>query len=158
MTPARHKQRGATLLVSLIMLIMLTLFAVSMINSSSLGLRIASNFQSQKVMEQAAIQELENFISVPANFDEAAPQQPAVCAGGVGANCTGGYLVRIDGPLRCLRGAPAPGYSKKVETLSPDDVDWEVTARVSDPSNTAIEHMRITEGVRVRMLAGACPG
>lgn len=155
MIPAKHNQRGATLMVSLIILVMLTLFAISMINSSSLGLRIASNFQSQKVMEQGANQVLENFISTPANFDTATTTAP-VCVGGVGANCTGGYHVIVSMPA-CLRGSPAPGYSKKVGELSPDDVDWEVTAAIVDPNANSKVFMRITEGVRVRMLAGACP-
>lgn len=155
MIPAKHNQRGATLMVSLIILVMLTLFAISMINSSSLGLRIASNFQSQKVMEQGANQALEDFISVPANFDIATTTTP-VCVDGAGVSCTGGYHVIISMPA-CLRGSPAPGYSKKVGELAPDDVDWEVTAAIVDPNDNSKAYMRITEGVRVRMLAGACP-
>lgn len=166
-----YKQRGATLMVSLVILVMLTLFAISMINSSSLGLRIVSNFQAQKVMEQGANEELENFISLSSNFNMSTPPaQVNVCVNGaegtagLGGSCTGGYRVIID-PPPCLRGSPATGYSKKIGELAPDDVDWEVTASVVDPSvdpadpNDIISktHMRITEGVRVRMLAGACP-
>lgn len=156
MTPARRKQGGATLIVSLIMLVMLTLFAIAMINSSSLGLRIASNFQAQKVMEQGAEQQLETYISNASNFSTTTPAQAAICVNGVGVNCIGGYHVIIGAP-RCFGGSPAAGYSKKVGELSPDDVDWEVTASVVDPTDNTRRYMRITEGVRVRMLAGACP-
>lgn len=158
MIPAKRKQSGATLIVSLIMLVMLTLFAISMINGSSLGLRIASNFQAQKVMEQGTNQALEDYISTSANFNTATPAQAPVCVGGVDASCTGGYHVIISAPI-CLRGTPATGYSKKVGELTPDDVDWEITASVVDPVTNDLTkpYMKITEGVRVRMLAGACP-
>lgn len=156
MIPARRKQSGATLITSLIMLVMLTLFAIAMINSSSLGLRIASNFQAQKVMEQGASEELENYISNPSNFDTATPAQAPICVNGVGANCVGGYHVIISAPT-CHGGSPATGYSKKVGELTPDDVDWEITASVVDPTDNTRRYMRITEGIKVRMLAGACP-
>lgn len=163
MIATSSRQRGATLIVSLVILVMLTLFAISMINSSSLGLRIASNSQTQKVMEQGANQELENFISLSSNFSMTSPPaQVNVCVNGAegtagpGGSCIGGYRVIID-PPPCLRGSPATGYSKKIGELAPDDVDWEVTASVVDPNDSTRVHMRITEGVRVRMLAGACP-
>lgn len=158
MMRTRQKQQGATLIVSLIMLVMLTLFAVSMINGSSLSLRIASNFQSQKVMEQGANQELENFISTSTNFSTTTAAQAPVCINGAGAGCTGGYNIIVGAPV-CIHGAPAVGYSKKVGELSPDDVDWEVTASVVDPATNDLTkpYMKITEGIRVRMLAGACP-
>lgn len=163
MIAAPYRQHGATLIVSLVILVMLTLFAISMINSSSLGLRIVSNFQAQKVMEQGANEELENFISLSSNFSMSAPPaQVNVCVNGAegtagpGESCAGGYRVIID-PPQCLRGTPATGYTKKIGELAPDDVDWEITASVVAPNDSTNVHMRITEGVRVRMLSGACP-
>ena len=158
MNQARHKQNGATLIVGLIMLVMLTLFVIAMINGSNISLRIASNFQSQKVLEQGANQELENFISNSSNFSISTPAQTPVCVNGVGASCVGGYHVIVGAPI-CLRGVPATGYSKKVGELAPDDVDWEIQASVVDPVTDDLTkpYMRIIEGVRVRMLAGACP-
>ena len=145
------------------MLVMLTLFAISMINGSSIGLRIASNFQAQKVMEQGTNQELENFISNSSNFSVTTPGTSTVCiggaagTGGAGQSCTGGYRVIISAPT-CFGGSPAAGYSKKIGELAPDDVDWEIQATVVDPVTNDINkpYMKITEGIKVRMLAGSC--
>jgi len=155
MMPLKRKQNGAVLLTSLIMLVVLTLFAISMINSSSLGFRIASNFQAQKVMEQGVHEQMAKLISNPANFS-APVVQPDACVNGVGAACTGGYLVKV-GMATCIGFGPAPGYSKKVGELDPQDNDFEVQATVVDPANPANKYMTIVEGVRVRMLAGSCP-
>ena len=43
----KSRQRGATLLVTLIMLVVLTLFAVTAFNLSSVNLKIVGNFQAQ---------------------------------------------------------------------------------------------------------------
>ncbi len=72
--PAFHKnrQRGATLVVSLIMLVVLTLLAVSGIRSSSVNLRIAGNMQMQAEASAAAQQAIEEVIS-NTDFTLAAP-------------------------------------------------------------------------------------
>lgn len=154
MIQVRRKQNGAVLLVSLVMLVVLTLFAISMINLSSIGLRIASNFQAQKVIEQGVQEEMARLISTPASFSSPAAQ-PDVCINGVDASCTGGYLIRV-GIATCINSGPASGYSKKIGELAPQDNDFEVAATVVDPV-TGTQYMRVVEGVRVRMLAGSCP-
>lgn len=49
-----HKQRGIVLLVSLMLLLMLTLIAITAANQSSLQLRMSSNSQQQNAAFQAA--------------------------------------------------------------------------------------------------------
>ncbi|WPC04408.1 pilus assembly PilX N-terminal domain-containing protein [Pseudomonas benzenivorans] len=49
-----HKQSGMVLVVSLLLLLMLTLIAISAANQSSLQLRIASNSEQQNAAFQAA--------------------------------------------------------------------------------------------------------
>ena len=49
-----QRQSGATLIVALIMLIMMTVLAVSAINLSTINLKIVGNMQSQKAMDAAA--------------------------------------------------------------------------------------------------------
>ena len=61
-------QRGATLLVSLIMLVVLTLFAVTGFNLSSVNLKIAGNFQQQRYLEASVQQAVEQFLSSPSGF------------------------------------------------------------------------------------------
>ncbi len=63
-----RRQRGATLLISLIMLVILTLFALAGFNLSSVNLKIAGNFQNQKFMEAVALQAIERVISTPTAF------------------------------------------------------------------------------------------
>lgn len=59
----KRRQRGATLITALVMLIVLTLLVVSGIRSSSTNLRIAGNMQIQEEATAAAQQAIENVIS-----------------------------------------------------------------------------------------------
>lgn len=63
MTTLKHKQRGATLLVALVMLVVLTLLIVSAIRSSTTNLRIAGNMQMQEEAIAAAQQASEQILS-----------------------------------------------------------------------------------------------
>jgi len=148
--PSIQRQRGATLLVSLIMLVVLTLFAVTGFNLSSVNLRIAGNFQAQKTMEAAAQQAIEEILSTPAAF------------GGGSRNITvGPYSVTVTGPAggttgpRCNYYVTAKGYTKKIGELTPEDTDWEFRASVTD--NTSGARATIVQGVRIRLLSGNCP-
>ena len=68
-TRHRGRQRGATLLISLIMLVVLTLFAITAIRTGNIGLKIVGNQQMQKLMESAAAQAVEQVVSNLGNFD-----------------------------------------------------------------------------------------
>ena len=163
MIASRYHQNGATLLIALVMLVVLTMMAITMINSSSLNLKIVGNFQQQKVMEQGAREQLENFISSSGNFSTTAAAPAAICVNGIDSSCTGGYHVLISAPSNaafattCIKSAAATNYTKKIGEIPPDDDDWEVSATVVDPADHSKVYMRIVEGVRVRMLAGNCP-
>lgn len=150
---AIQRQRGATLLISLIMLVILTLFAVSGFNLSSVNLKITGNFQQQKTLEAAAQQAIEQVISTPTAFS-LTPTAQTICVNGSGGACTGGYNVTISAPT-CNYTATAKGYTKKVGELTPEDTDWEFRASVSDPLTGA--QAAIVQGVRIRVLAGNCP-
>ena len=154
MMPVRSKQKGAVLLVSLIMLVVLTLFAISMINGSSIGLHIAANFQTQKTIEYGLHDEMSRLISNPASFSSPAVQ-PDVCINGADTACTGGYIVKVGKPV-CINYGPASGYTKKTGELAPQDNDFEVRSTVVDPVDQTKVYMAVVEGVRVRMLAGSC--
>lgn len=62
----KTRQRGATLLVGLVMLVVLTLLVLSAIRSSNVNMRIVGNMQMQEETSSAAIQATEQVIS--ANF------------------------------------------------------------------------------------------
>jgi len=59
----KHIQRGVTLLVGLIMLVVLTLLVISAIRSSTTNLRIVGNMQMQEEAAAAAQQAIEQVIS-----------------------------------------------------------------------------------------------
>ena len=61
-------QKGAVLLVALIMLVVFTLLAVSGVNSSTASLRIAGNMQSQTELGAAAQRALEQVLDQASNF------------------------------------------------------------------------------------------
>lgn len=58
-----QQQSGATLVVSLIMLVVLTLLVVTAIRSSNTNLRIAGNMQITTEADSAGLQEIEQVIS-----------------------------------------------------------------------------------------------
>src|SRR5258708_13150595 len=73
----RHSQQGATLIVSLIMLVAMTLFAVSAINLSTMNLKIAGNMQAQRLMEMAAQHAIERMLSTPPDYSLTPTTQPS---------------------------------------------------------------------------------
>jgi Tfp pilus assembly protein PilX len=141
---SRRQQQGAVLIVSLIMLVVLTLFAVSGINLSSVNLKIVGNMQAQKRMEMAAQNAIEQMLSSATYFN----LTPAAQTVNVD-----GYNVSVAAPV-CTQTAPATGYSA-TSGISPEDNDWELVATVSDALSGA--SVTIHQGVRIRMLAGNCP-
>lgn len=153
-----RRQSGATLLVSLIMLVVLTLFAVTMFNLSSVNLKIVGNFQQQRATEAVVQQGIEQLMSTVTAFN-ATPAASNVCVNGTGTtsalcSASGGYWVVIDQP-KCNYTTAAKGYTKKVGELTPEDTNWEVRASFTDPLTKA--SVAIVQGLAVRMLAGNCP-
>jgi hypothetical protein len=140
----RH-QRGATLLISLIMLVVLTMFALAGFNLSSVNLKIAGNFQIQRGMEAVAQQAIEQVLSTPTAFSLTPAAQTIT---------VGGYNVAVSAPA-CNYYRTATGYGKDIETLAPEDTDWEVRAAVTDTLTGA--QATITQGVLIRLPKGNCP-
>ena len=140
---ARSTQRGATLLVSLIMLIVITLFAVTGLNLSNVTLRIAGNAQEQRIV-QASIQEaIEQVLSNSTLF---------VTGGAAQTATINGHDVTVTAPA-CDFSVTLPGYSETAET-APEATFWTFQVSASDPLFGT--SMTIHQGVRVPMLAGNC--
>lgn len=138
-------ERGATLLISLIMLVVLTLFAVAGFNLSSVNLKIAGNYQDQKYMESLAQQAIEQVISTSTAFSLTPTAQTIAISG---------YNVSVSAP-KCNYFVTAKGYTKKIGEVAPEDADWELRASVSDA--TSGTRAAIVQGVRRRQLPGNCP-
>jgi Tfp pilus assembly protein PilX len=153
---ATRRQRGATLIVTLIMLVLLTLFVLSGFNLSNVNLKIVGNYQQQKETEAQVGRALEQVISTVSIFTAPA----AVCLpsgatpSGSPLTCSNASDVLVEKPA-CNYTAPAKGYTKKLGELTPEDTSWQIRASYTDPVTHA--STAIVQGVGVRLLAGNCP-
>jgi len=142
MRPIGRKQQGSVLVVCLIMLVLLTMFALTSINSSVVNLKIVGNSQSLKSLENSALQAIEQVISDLASFQTPAAQTVTV----------NGYSIAVTAPA-CILTAPAEGYSA-LSALSPEDTHWELQAAATDHVTSATVGM--SQGVKIRLNAGSC--
>lgn len=169
MTTLRSRQQGATLMVALIMLVMLTLFAVSAIRTGNIGLKIVGNQQAQKRMEGAAQEAIEQIVSNLGNFDTSIVPAPTltvaqrICVNGLPpvitvnpstTACTSGIPVDVS-PARCISSVRSQ-YDSLTQPMATYDNVWEFIMTVTDSVTgaKAVYH----QGVKMRMLSGSCPG
>lgn len=143
MIKIRNYQTGTTLVVSLLMLIVLTLLAITAINTSSVDLRVAGNLQAQQEAEAAVQQAIEQVISSIANFNT--PTAQTITINGLDVNVEA---------AQCLGASPASGYSA-TWGLAPVDTYWEVIASTNESTTGA--QATIHQGVEIRLPAGSCP-
>ena len=143
---AHHlNERGATLVVVLIMLVVLTLFAISGINLSNLNMKAVGNAQFRKAAEVAGQSAIEQTLSSNASFYS--PTAAVAIAAPSGMTVTVGNRV-------CLSSDVATGYSL-AQAIVPEDNYWEVPVTVVDNASGASVAMH--QGTRIRMLANNCP-
>ena len=166
---AACRERGATLLISLIMLVVLTLFTISAIRTGNIGFKIVGNQQAQKLMEAAAQQAVEQTISNLGNFDPLAVIAPGataaqrVCVGAAAgdppvaippAACASGTPVDVM-PVRCISTRRSQ-FDSLTQPMATYDNVWEIVATVTDSLTGA--KATYHQGVKIRMLSGNCPG
>ena len=149
-----QNQRGATLLVTLIMLVVLTLFAVTAFNLSSVNLKIVGNFQQQKETDATVQQALAQVLSTVAAFESPAVINLCIPGGTTPPCAASQHNVTVDRP-RCNYTTAARGYTKVLGQLTPEDTNWDVRASYTDTATNA--KAAIVQGVSVRMLSGNCP-
>ena len=147
----RRGQAGSTLIISMIMLVLLTLFVLSAINSGMINLRIAGNTQAQDEARAAAQQAIENIVSSYANFYPT--PSPTVTANiSINNDPSGNYSVTRSVPLcksarqqiparmiACVNGVRAPLYCW--------DTLWEVSATATN-TKTGVSQS-VTQGVKI---------
>lgn len=139
----RHAQRGATLLVSLIMLVVITMFAVTGINLTSVNLRIVGNAQIQRMLEAAVQEAIEQQISNPAAFSTTAVVMTATIDG---------FNVTVTAP-GCKYYTVAGGYSR-TQDIAPEFTYWDFQATATDVLSGAT--VTIHQGAKVPLPAGNC--
>lgn len=174
--PGRGGQHGATLIVGLIMLIVLTLLAVSAIRSGTTNLRIAGNTQIQEEAKAAAQQAIEQYIST--NFTAAIPLAGSSVPATINKanytatiqvpSCRGSTAVLnsqldITNPLQapCFSSSTAsqPGivFASGVQaTVSQSwcfDQQWEVRSNASGAGGNGAD-VTAVQGVALRVAAG----
>lgn len=138
-------QSGATLITALFFLMIMTLFAVSSINMSTVNFRIIANMQAQKQLDAAVQDAIEQTMSTMNQFS----LTPAAST----VSTTMG-IVAVSAP-DCIDSQVATGYSAVVENIIPEDNTWEFSATLTDDITGAVS--AIHQGVEIRMLAGNCP-
>jgi Tfp pilus assembly protein PilX len=131
------------LVVCLVLLVLVTLFSLTSVNSSVVNLKIIGNSQSLKSLESSTLQAIEQVIGNPGSFQTPAAQTVTV----------NGYLIAVASPI-CLGSSPAEGYSA-LSALSPEDTYWELQAAANDPASGASVVMK--QGVKIRLTTGSCP-
>lgn len=141
----RNNQQGSVLFVSLILLVAMTMIAVASARVSTTQLRIVGNVQAVQLVESSAQLGIEEVIG---RIDAFADPTQSITVGNLPAGINVSVSVR-----RCLSAAPAPGFSA-VMKISPEDTLWTVDAVATDSLTGATAS--VSQGVRVRMLAGSC--
>jgi len=87
MSRSIRRQRGTTLVIALIMLVLLTLFAVSSLNTSRTNLKVVGNMQNKNEALNASQQTIEAVISTPQFIANPANAVPTPC-GAANTMCT----------------------------------------------------------------------
>jgi Tfp pilus assembly protein PilX len=82
-----RRQRGTTLVIALIMLVLLTLFAVSSLNTATTNLKVVGNMQARNEAINASQQVIETVISTPQFIANPANAVPTPC-GAANTMCT----------------------------------------------------------------------
>lgn len=115
----KRKQHGATLLIGMVMLVVLTLLVVFSIRSGNTNLRIAGNLQSQTeaaAVTQQVIEQVVGQISLPATDISLIPAQTLTVPVG---NST--YTVSVAGMgNKCIFSTPV--LNSSLSTSNPNDV------------------------------------
>jgi len=146
--PARQ-QTGASLLISLVMLVVLTLLVVSAIRMSNSNLKVVGNMQAKNEATSAAQQAIEQVMSNASNFYTPAPQTISI---DINSDGTADYSVAVAAPV-CLKMVAVPGYSVDFADSAPQDSYWDIKAVVTDPRTGASS--TVHQGVKMRMASTA---
>ena len=168
-----RKQRGAALVVSAIMLVLLTLFALAVINMSTVNLRVANNEQVKTQSVASAQQAIEQVVST--NF--AANPKPMTLAVDINSDGSPDYNVAVAKPVcnnsvpiklveleitqpsdvACFASAASPGSGAVGTAPAGNSVcsntQWDVAATATDVANSGAT-VTVHQGVGQRVPIG----
>ncbi len=148
------RQQGATLVIALIMLVMITLFAVTMVRLSNTSMQVVGNMQNQRSLEATAQHAVESKISSIAFFNDAVDNTNQFATQNYVDDTTTSSLatVRIQKPV-CVAQQQATGYTLG-SPLTPQDNVFEVRATSTDSVTGA--SVQLVQGFKIRMTTGTC--
>lgn len=147
---AARRQRGATLIIGLIMLVLITLIVVNAFTLSASNLKSVGNMQVREEAIAAANLATEQVMSSPFT-DAPTAQDINVDINNDGIN---DYVVAVEAPT-CIRAvvASAPGRSQIGFSTggggSTWHTEWDINSRVTDTASGA--SVQIRQGVRVQI-------
>lgn len=143
------KQRGAVLVVSLLILLVMTVLVVASVNTGTINLRITDNVRARFDARAIAQHGVDLVLSDVDNFSDSPPTSVNVDLDGDG---TVDATVELTVSPDCVHSRPADGYSA-IAQIAPDDNTWEFEARYTAPDGA---QATIRQGVQIRMTAGSC--
>lgn len=150
---APRNQRGIALVMALVILVILTMIAVSAARSTSSSIRIVGNMQAKDEVESAVQVALERTISNVAHFNFDPAMAPGATLDPVDVDINGDgvadYTVTVFSPV-CLGASIMTGYSATVAESAPMMSHWDVTAELTDTRTGATA--RISQGIRISLL------
>lgn len=149
-----HCQRGATLVVGLIMLLLLTLMVSSAFTLSGSNLKAVGNMQAREEAAAAANSALEQVLGSPFTT---APSAETILVD-INNDGSPNYTAMIATPV-CVRAtvaSPAPPSSVSLPVMASSTWNtlWDLQSTVTDPVSGAV--VRIRSGVRVLLSQAQC--
>ena len=149
-----YRQRGSSLLVSVVMLVVLTMLVVSAIQMSNVNLKTLGNAQVTNEAQEAALQGIEQVMGDIGNFYTPAAQNINIDVNSSGTTKST-YAVAMSAPV-CEKMVAVAGYSADFADSAPKDTYWDVKAVATDGRTGA--SATVHQGVKVRMDSSAtCP-
>ena len=175
-----RRQRGTTLVIALIMLVLLTLFAVSSLNTANTNLKVVGTMQARAEATNAAQDTIERVLSTPQFIANPANAIPNPC-GSANRACTDvtgdgtpEFITVLDPVPACITVTPIKNSDLKL--TNPEDLGcsagqqqqfgvagavtgdslcsqtvWQIRAKTTDNNTGATA--TITQGVGVRISA-----
>jgi hypothetical protein len=138
--------------MTMIMLVLLSVIAVSATYSTTSSLRIVGNMQMKDEALTAAQAGVDDQLAALANFTTPADRTVDI---DINQDGVADYSVTMSAP-QCLGSVPKPGYSATVAGSAPNATYWDVTAVVIDARTGA--HVTLNQGVRIDLLPyQGCP-
>jgi hypothetical protein len=181
MTRSIRNQRGTTLVIALIMLVLLTLFAVSSANTAKTNLKVVGNMQARNEALNASQQTIEAVISTPQFIADPTNAVPTPCGAAntmcidVNGDGVADFTTTLTPQPSCV--SVAPIKNANLNLSNPDDLGcaagqaqgtsgvagamtgdslcsatvWDITAQTASAAQNTT--VTTTQGISVRVSA-----